>query len=75
MQAGSSSYPCSFILNKFIAEKLYFTTITGVFDKIPLFYKVLVIILIVHRGIIQMLFNCERPYLELIWSLQESKEQ
>lgn len=75
MQAGPFSYPHSLILNEFIAEKSYFTTTTGIFNKIPLFYKVLVIILIVHRGIIQMVFNCERPYLELIWSLQESKEQ
>jgi len=45
---------------------LYFTSTAGVFEGILVFYKVSVIILIVQRGIIQMLFNCERPHLELI---------
>lgn len=66
MQASPSPYSHSFILNNFTADKLYFTTTAGIFEEILVFYKVSVIILIVHRGIIQMLFNCERPYLELI---------
>lgn len=74
MQA-SPSYSHSFILSKFIADKLDFTTIKGVFEEILLFYKISVIIPIVHKGIIQVLFNCEWPNLELIKNLQESREQ
>lgn len=59
--------------NKFIVDKLYFTTTTfttttnaGAFEEILVFYKVSVIILIVHKSIFQVLLNCERPHFELI---------
>lgn len=70
--ASPSSH--SFMQNKFyIADKLScttttFTTITnaGAFEEILVFYKVSVIVLIVHKSIFQVLLNCERPYFEQI---------
>lgn len=54
MTASPSSSYHSFMQNKFIADKLYFTTTTFTttnavaFEEILVFYKVSVIILVVH---------------------------
>lgn len=61
MPGSPSSFSHSFIQNKLIADKLYFTTTTttnaGAFEEILVFYKISVIILVGHKSIFQILLN------------------